>query len=103
MFKTVTRRMAGVSLVALAALASLATAADYPTRVVKLIVPVAPGGPNDIFARTLAPRLSASLGQQVVVESMAGAGGNLATAAILRQPHDGYTLLLHGMTYAVNP
>lgn len=87
----------------LSVMSFLAVAADYPSRPVKMVVPVAPGGPNDIFARTLGPKLSASLGQPVVIENMAGAGGNLATASILRLPHDGYTLLLHGMTYAVNP
>ena len=89
--------------VAACTLSMAALANDYPSRPIKMVVPVTPGGPNDIFARALGPRMAASLGQQIVVENQAGAGGNLATAAILRQPHDGYTLLLHGMTYAVNP
>ena len=80
-----------------------ANAADYPSKTIKLVVPVAPGGPNDIFARTLAPKLSLSLGQPVVIENIAGAGGNQATAMILRLPQDGHTLLLHGLAYAVNP
>ncbi len=80
-----------------------ATALDYPTKTIKLVVPVAAGGPNDIFARTLGPKLSTSLGQSVVIENIAGAGGNQATTMILRLPHDGYALLLHGMAYAVNP
>jgi tripartite-type tricarboxylate transporter receptor subunit TctC len=53
-----------------------AIALDYPTKAIKLVVPVAAGGPNDIFARTLGPKLSATLGQSVVIENIAGAGGN---------------------------
>lgn len=87
----------------LAALVSSAAATEYPVRQVRLVVPVAPGGPNDTFARTLAPRLGTGLGQQVIIENIPGAGGNLATASVLRQPHDGHNLVLHGMTYAVNP
>ncbi len=88
---------------ALAAAGSLANAADFPSKPIRMIVPVTPGGPNDIFARTLQPRLTAALGQQVVVENIPGAGGNLATSTVTRLPADGHTLLLHGMTYAVNP
>lgn len=80
-----------------------ASALDYPSKAIKLVVPVAAGGPNDIFARTLGPKLSASLGQSVVIENIAGAGGNQATTMILRLPPDGHALLLHGMAYAVNP
>lgn len=87
----------------LAALVTGAMATDFPVRQVRLVVPVAPGGPNDTFARTLAPKLGAGLGQTLVIENIPGAGGNLATASVLRQPHDGHNLVLHGMTYAVNP
>jgi tripartite-type tricarboxylate transporter receptor subunit TctC len=80
-----------------------AWALEYPNKPIKLIVPVAAGGPNDIFARALAPKLSASLGQAVVIENIAGAGGNQATAMVLHSPADGHTLLLHGLAYAVNP
>lgn len=86
-----------------AAMVSSAVATDFPVRQVRLVVPVAAGGPNDTFARTLAPRLGVGLGQQLVIENIPGAGGNLATASVLRQPHDGHNLVLHGMTYAVNP
>ena len=79
------------------------SAFDYPTKTIKLVVPVAPGGPNDIFARTLGPKLSSNLGQSVVIDNIPGAGGNQATTMILRLPQDGYTLLMHSMSYAVNP
>jgi len=80
-----------------------AHALDFPTKTIKLVVPVAPGGPNDIFARTLAPKLASSLGKPVVIENISGAGGNQATSMVLRLPHDGHTLILHGLAYAVNP
>lgn len=83
--------------------ATTATATDFPVRQVRLVVPVTPGGPNDIFARALAPKLGAALGQLVLIENIPGAGGNVATASVLRQPHDGHNLILQGMTYAVNP
>ena len=92
-----------IALSAWCLLALNATALDYPSKAIRLIVPVAAGGPNDIFARALGPKLSASLGQPVVIENIAGAGGNQATSMILRLPHDGHTLLLHGLAYAVNP
>ena len=76
---------------------------DFPSKTIKLIVPVAAGGPNDIFARALAPKLSASLGQPVVIENISGSGGNQATSMVMRMPQDGHTLLLHGLAYAVNP
>ncbi len=96
MFKTI----AGV---VMTTLVFAAAATEYPVRQVRLVVPVTPGGPNDIFARALGPKLGAALGQQVLIENIPGAGGNVATASVLRQPHDGHSLILQGMTYAVNP
>ena len=80
-----------------------ASSLEFPSKTIKLIVPVAAGGPNDIFARALGPKLSASFGQSVVIENISGAGGNQATSLVLRMPQDGHTLLLHGLAYAVNP
>jgi tripartite-type tricarboxylate transporter receptor subunit TctC len=80
-----------------------AQAIEFPTKSIKLVVPVAPGGPNDIFARTLGPKLSLALGKPVLIENISGAGGNQATSMVLRMPHDGHTLILHGLAYAVNP
>src|SRR5262249_41722403 len=62
-----------------------------------------PGGPVDIIARLIGPKLSESLGQPVVVENKVGASGNLATAEIARAAPDGYALLAHSSAYAVNP
>ena len=68
-------------------------ALDYPTKPVRLIVGVAPGGANDTVARLLAQTLSARIGQPVVVENRAGAGGNVGLEAVVNAPPDGYTLL----------
>ena len=91
---------------AAATLAPLATASaqDYPTRSITLVVPYAAGGGNDVMARTVAEKMSKTLGQNVVVENRAGAGGSIATRQVARAAPDGYTLVLGGTgTLAVNP
>ncbi|WP_423455552.1 Bug family tripartite tricarboxylate transporter substrate binding protein [Ottowia sp. VDI28] len=75
---------------------------DYPEKPIKLLVPFAPGGGQDLFIRNLLPRLAELLGQQVVIDNRAGASGNIAAAAVAQSAPDGYTLLLgtaatHGM------
>ncbi len=86
------------TLVVLAAL-MLATAlpawaqSGWPTRPIHVVVPSPPGGPPDLIMRVLAPKLGAALGQPVVVENRAGAGGIVGTAYVAKQPPDGYTWL----------
>jgi tripartite-type tricarboxylate transporter receptor subunit TctC len=87
---------------ALPAVPRIARAQTYPTRAVHIIVGVAAGGPNDTVARLLGQWLSERLGQQFVVENRTGAGGNIATEAVVRSPADGYTLLLETSANAVN-
>ncbi len=72
----------------------LASAQEFPNRPVKIVVPWPPSGNVDITARTVAPALGEALGQQVLVENRAGAGGTIGTAAVVKSPADGYVLLL---------
>jgi len=78
---------------ALALLASPALAQDYPSRPIRVVVPSTPGGPPDLVLRAITPRLSAALGQPVVLENRAGGGGLVGTAYVARQPADGLTWL----------
>ena len=89
--------------VALVAGASLAQPSDYPNRPVKVIAPFAPGGPVDIVARVLAPKLSERLGQQFYVRNHPGGSGNIGTAMAAKAPADGYTILVISSTLVVNP
>ena len=86
-----------ISIVALGALASFASfGQDYPSRPVKLIVPLSPGSGSDIVGRLLAQKLSELWNQPVVVENRLGAGGAVGTASVAKAAPDGYTLLVHG-------
>ena len=81
-----------------------ATAQTYPSKPVKVVVPFAAGGAVDILTRVLADKLSPALGQQVVVEPVVGAGGNIGSAAVAKAPPDGYTLLMATTgTHTINP
>jgi len=81
-------------LLALPALApALSFGAGYPSKPITWVVPFPPGGITDTTSRTLAKRVSELLGQPIVVENRAGAGGSLGTESVLRAPADGYTVL----------
>jgi tripartite-type tricarboxylate transporter receptor subunit TctC len=84
-------------------LAGGARAAEYPDRPIRLVVPFPPGGPTDVVGRIVAAQVSEVLGQTVVVENKAGAGGNVGTAVVATAKPDGYTLLLGtAATHGIN-
>jgi tripartite-type tricarboxylate transporter receptor subunit TctC len=87
----------------LIAATSLAQPSTYPNRPVKMVAPFAPGGPVDVVARVLAPKLSEGLGQQFYVENHPGGSGNIGTALVAKAPPDGYTVLVISSTLVVNP
>jgi tripartite-type tricarboxylate transporter receptor subunit TctC len=87
---------------ALPAVSRIARAQAYPTRPVRLIVPIAPGGATDILARLIGQWLSERLGQPFIIDNRPGAGSNVGTEAVVRAPADGYTLLLCSVTDAIN-
>ncbi len=76
---------------------------NYPAKTVRMILPFAPGGPSDIIGRTLAGKLTEQLGQPVVVDNRAGAGGNLGMELGAKAPADGYTITLTSPTMAISP
>jgi tripartite-type tricarboxylate transporter receptor subunit TctC len=83
--------------------AAPAGAQGYPARPVKLIVPFAPGGFTDVVARILGQKLSASMGQQFIVENKAGAGSTIGSDFVAKSPPDGYTLLMVSSTHVISP
>ena len=86
------------------AMAANAVAQEYPARSVRLIIPFATGGSNDILGRLIAMHLTESLGQQVVVDNRGGAGGSIGVELAAKSPPDGYTIVIgHIGTFAVNP
>ena len=79
-------------------------AADYPNKIVKIVVPYAPGGSTDLLARLLGEAVGNRFGQPFIVENHPGAGGNIAVSLVMKQPADGYTIFLGtSAALAVNP
>ena len=97
------RRALGLGLMAMACSSIHPTvwAQDYPRKSIRLIIPATTGS-SDVIARVLAPRLSAALGQSVVVEQMPGAGTNIGNNYVAKAAPDGYTLLINGLPLVTN-
>ena len=100
-------KLGRVIAIALAAVATItggdALAQSYPSKPIRLVVPFPPGGGADVTGRTVAQKLTESMGQTVLVENRAGAGGNIATEFVSRAPADGYTILLTTTGHAIQP
>jgi len=104
---TIEDRSPAIALLLLVAIAASMTDAcaqsGYPTRSIRFIVPYPPGGPTDLMARSMSGRLSEALGQTVVVDNRAGAGGNVGAEIAAKSPPDGYTLLMGAIsTHSIN-
>jgi tripartite-type tricarboxylate transporter receptor subunit TctC len=96
--------MAATGTAALGAMTGSARAQAWPNRPITIIVPFPPGGGVDAMARLVAEKLTAALGQNVIVENKGGGGGTIGTRLAARAEPDGYTLLLgHSATTAINP
>ena len=95
------RVVAGMA--AFAAGSRIARAQAYPARPVRVVVPFAPGGPTDIFARLVVQKLSEQLGKQFYIENVGGASGSIGTAQVAKAPPDGHTILFNVSSFAINP
>jgi len=82
---------------------ALVQAQSFPSRALRLVVPIAPGGINDVVGRILAAAMSEALGHPVAVDNRSGAGGVVGTDHVAKSPRDGYTLLISDSAIIVNP
>jgi tripartite-type tricarboxylate transporter receptor subunit TctC len=96
-------QLAGAAAAASFAAPTAVRAQAYPTRSVRVIVPFTPGGPTDLFARLIAPKLSDQLGQQFYIENVGGAGGNIGAGRAAQAAPDGYTIFVSGGNFVINP
>ena len=100
------RGTAGLRIVAgtiLVFVAVNAPAQNYPAKTIRIVVPLAAGGPGDVLTRAVAQKLTDSIGQQVVVDNRPGANTNIGNEAVAKSPPDGYTLLSTASTLTINP
>jgi tripartite-type tricarboxylate transporter receptor subunit TctC len=91
-------------LIFIAFVSQVSHAQDYPTKPIKIVVPLPPGGSNDVLARLIGQKMTESFGQPVIVENRPGAAGNIATEFMTKAAPDGYTIgIAPNQTVAVNP
>jgi tripartite-type tricarboxylate transporter receptor subunit TctC len=91
------------TLFAVVLLVATAAAQNYPTRPVRIVIPLSPGGTTDVPGRIIAQKLSETLGQQFFVENRAGAGGTIGSDFVAKSRPDGYTLLLTASPFVIAP
>ena len=82
--------------------ASPTQAQTYPTKAIRMVIGFAPGGATDVITRILSPKLTAYLGQQIIIENRPGADALLAMELVAKAPPDGYTLLMNSSSQAIN-
>src|SRR5271166_29017 len=80
-----------------------AAAQDYPSHIITIVVPNSPGGPSDLFARWIGTLMSKELGQQIIIENVGGGSGTIGASRVAQAAPDGYTLLMHNITFAAAP
>ena len=100
--RTANRFAAIAAAIALLLCTASAQAQSYPTRSIKIVVPATPGGAIDVIARLLGDKLTASMGQPVVVENKPGASNNLGTDYVAKSPPDGYSVVIVASSHATN-
>jgi tripartite-type tricarboxylate transporter receptor subunit TctC len=83
--------------------AGFAHAQAYPSKTIRVIVPIAPGGSTDIVGRLLAQRLSEQMGVTIIVDNRPGAGAVIGTELVAKSPPDGYTILEIAVEFTINP
>ena len=103
MKKIISLVLAIASLMAVPVVGAQSAAQSFPNKPIRFVVPFPPGGGNDILARALAPKMSEILGQQVVVDNRAGAGGNIGADYVAKSPPDGYTIVIASNQVTMNP
>src|SRR5207237_8452148 len=100
MLRTGLAALAGLALTA----ASVIAQESYPSKPIRIVVSFAAGGPTDTVARIMGAKMAELLGQPLLVENKAGAGGNIGADVVAKAPPDGYTLLMATVsTHAINP
>src|SRR3954470_11202576 len=98
-----TMKLRPILCAALLAFASFSHAQEWPVKPVRFVVPVPPGGGLDTLARLIGERMASTLGQPWVVDTRPGAGANVGTEYVVKQPADGYTVLMSAGFLSVNP
>ncbi|MCW5603663.1 MAG: tripartite tricarboxylate transporter substrate binding protein [Burkholderiales bacterium] len=97
------RQSCSVAMAVICAVGGMAMAQNFPTKPVRIVVGLAPGGGTDIVSRLVGQHLSSAIGQQVVIDNRPGASGNIAAELVAKAPGDGYTLIVVTASHAINP